>query len=402
MKRFGLLGEKTSHSFSPQIHSVYGDYEYKLYNVELENLAEFIKKCEFDGLNVTIPYKQTVIPYCSELSPIAARLNSVNTITVKNDGTLYGDNTDYKGFLYMLKKTDISIKNKKVLVLGSGGASHTVCAVCKDEDAKEVIVVSRKGNANYDNLHLHSDAEIIINTTPVGMYPNNGYSPVNLALFPNCKAVADLIYNPQKTALLLQAEKLRLHYVNGMTMLAAQAKYSSEQFTGNNLDDSLIEKAVETVSNSMRNIVLIGMPGCGKSSVGLRIAKEKEKKFLDTDQMIIEKTGKKPADIIISDSEPMFREIEKMIVLEAGKSTASIIATGGGVVLDQRNIDALRQNGVIVFIERDLDNLATTNRPLSKNIEDLYKFRYPHYKNCADIVIDGNGSVYETVNKISF
>ncbi|HAN20505.1 MAG: hypothetical protein A2Y15_00015 [Clostridiales bacterium GWF2_36_10] len=398
-KHFGLVGEKVSHSFSPQIHSVYGDYEYKLYTVEPENLGTFLEKREFDGLNVIIPYKQSVIPYC-KLSPIAKRLNAVNTITVQPDGTLYGDNTDYKGFLYTFQKANITVIGKKVLVLGNGGSSHTICAACEDVGASEVIVVSRSGSVNYDNLYLQADAEIIINTTPVGMYPDNKKSPINLTDFPKCKAVVDIIYNPQKTTLLLQAEKLGLNYVNGMPMLAAQAKYSSEQFTGGKLDDSLIEKAVKKVSNTMRNIVLIGMPGCGKSSIGKLLADEKAKNFLDTDEMIIEKTGRTPAEIIKSDGEPVFRVIERMIVSEAGKQTSSVIATGGGVVLDERNIDSLRQNGILIFINRDIDMLDMTDRPLSKNLEELYKIRKPLYEKYADIIVDGNSSISDVASDI--
>lgn len=403
MKTFGLLGERLGHSFSPQIHSVFGDYEYKLFPVAPEAIDAFFTKREFDGINVTIPYKQTVIPYCQSLSPIAERLHSVNTITTLPDGTLYGDNTDYKGFLYMLRNADISVKGKKVLVLGSGGSSHTVCTTCEDEGASEIIVFKRADIDNYVNLKLDSDIQIIINTTPVGMYPDNGKCPVNLSDFPNCEAVCDLIYNPQKTVLLLQAEKLNINYVNGMTMLVAQARYSSEQITGVPLDDTIIEKAVRTVSSSMQNIVLIGMPGCGKSSVGKILAKKLNKRFFDSDEIITKVFEQSPADIIKNEGEPNFREKESTVIAEAGKATASVISTGGGVVLNEKNMDSLRQNGIIFFIDRSLDKLETSGRPLSNGanaLQSLYEYRLPLYRKYADYIIDGNGSIYETAKNI--
>lgn len=399
---FGLLGEKLTHSFSPLIHSVYGDYEYRLFPLPPEKVPDFLAQRAFDGINVTIPYKQTVIPYCDSLSPIAVRLNSVNTITVKN-GRLCGDNTDYAGFLYLLKKGGITLKGKKVLILGSGGSSHTVNAVSADEGAREIIIVSRTGKVNYENITRHPDAEVIINTTPVGMYPNNGKSPVDLNLFPNLEAVIDIIYNPQRTALLLQAEKRGLKHINGMPMLAAQAKYAAELFTGTRLDDALIEKAVDLVSKSTRNIVLIGMPGSGKSSIGKMLASRLGMKFLDTDEMVREMTGRTPSKIIKSDGEPAFREIERQAAQEAGKRTSAVIATGGGIILDERNIDSLRQNGLLIFLDRSLEKLDTSGRPLSSSFEalkKLYEIRYPLYQKYADLTIDSNSDLETTAKKI--
>ncbi len=400
--KYGLLGGKLAHSFSPLIHSVYGNYEYTLFPVAPEDLSSFFRERCFDGINVTIPYKQTVIPFCDNLSPIAKRLNSVNTITVKND-VLCGDNTDYAGFSYLLKKGGITVQGKKTLILGSGGSSHTVQAVCEDEGAREIVVVSRTGKVNYENLFSHADAEVIINTTPVGMYPDNGKSPVDLGQFPKLEAVADIIYNPQRTALLLQAEKLGVKHINGMPMLAAQAKYSSELFTGTSLDDALIEKAVDVVSKATRNIVFIGMPGSGKSTIGAMIAKKLGRKFFDTDKMVKKISGRTPAEIIKTDGEPTFREIEKQAALEAGKQTSAVIATGGGIVLDDRNIDALRQNGYLIFLDRYIDNLETKNRPLSSGadaLKKLYDKRYPLYKKYADMTVDSNSDLKVTVEKI--
>ena len=401
--RFGLIGRTLKHSFSPQIHLVYGDYEYKLIPLEPEQLETFFAKRDFDGINVTIPYKQAVIPFLSSLSPVAERLGSVNTITVAADGSLAGDNTDYKGFSYTLKKGDISVAGKKVLVLGSGGSSSTICAVCEDKGARELVVVSRSGKVNYDNIIEHSDAEIIVNTTPVGMYPDNGKSLVMLRCFPRCTAVIDLIYNPLKTNLLLQAEKMGIKHINGLSMLAAQAKYSSELFTGCMLDDSLIEKAVDSVKQKMSNIVLIGMPGCGKSSIGKEIAKRTGKAFLDTDEMVRKSCGKTPAEIIRTEGEPAFRTKEQLAAEEAGICTGTVIATGGGIILSSRNIDALRQNGVIYFLDRDISKLDTTSRPLSAGsgkLAELFNVRYLLYKKYADFIINGNGSITETADLI--
>lgn len=400
--RFGLLGEKLGHSFSPLIHSVYGDYEYNLFPVAPTDLpAFFVNRC-FDGINVTLPYKQAVIPYCDVLSPVAKRLNSVNTITVK-DGLLYGDNTDFAGFSYLLKKGGIIVKGKKVLILGSGGSSHTVQAVCEDEGAKEIIVVSRTGKVNYENITLHSDADVIFNTTPVGMYPNNGKSPVDLTLFPKLEAVADIIYNPQRTALLLQAEKQGIKTINGISMLAAQAKYAAELFTGTSLEDALIEKAVATVNKQTRNIVFIGMPGSGKSSIGRIIAQKLGKRFIDTDELVREMTGRAPSDIIKTDGEPVFREIERQAAIEAGKQTSAVIATGGGIILDERNIDSLRQNGFLIFLDRSIEKLEIRNRPLSSGMDalkKLYEIRYSLYKKYADMTVDSNTTLQETAEKI--
>ncbi len=402
MKRFGLIGKKLAHSLSPQIHSVYGDYEYKLFPLEPGELDGFFRERAFDGLNVTIPYKQTVIPYLSSLSPVAQRLNSVNTVTVDNNGSLHGDNTDFFGFVYTLERAGIDVSGKKVLVLGSGGSSHTVCAVCEDKGADRITVVSRSGSANYNNLHAYSDSEVIINTTPVGMYPSNGKSPIDLSAFPHCEAVCDLIYNPMKTALLLQAEKLGLLHTNGMSMLAAQAKYSSELFTGASLEHSLIEIAIDRANGIIRSIVLIGMPGCGKSSVGVALANRLGKVFLDTDDIVKINTDKTPAQLIRSEGENIFRDAESEAAIQAGKATGAVIATGGGIVLKESNMDALRQNALVVFIDRDLHRLATSDRPLStgKNtLKKLWEQRLPLYKKYADIVIDGNASITEVAEK---
>ena len=265
MLHCGLLGETLGHSYSPMIHHELADYDYRLFEVPKGELDRFLKSGTWDGLNVTIPYKKAVVPYCAELSEAAAKLQSVNTIVRRPDGTLYGDNTDLYGFLYMVRRSGIDPAGKKALVLGSGGASVTVKAALEQLGAS-VTVISRSGPDNYDNLDRHADARIIANTTPVGMYPRNGAAAVDLRQFPHCEGVLDIVYNPARTALILQAEELGIPHASGLSMLVAQAKRSSEQFSGTVIDNSVLERVERTVNSHLRNIILIGMPGCGKST----------------------------------------------------------------------------------------------------------------------------------------
>ena len=272
MKRCGLLGEKLGHSYSPAIHAELADYEYRLYEVAPEKLGEFLTGGGFDGMNVTIPYKKAVIPYCAKLSPIAQKLQSVNVLVRREDGTLYGDNADAYGFAGMVRASGVQIDGKKTLVLGSGGASSTVCAVLEEMGARSVTIISRKGEDNYNNLDRHADAEVIVNTTPVGMYPNCGVSPVDLSLFPKLEGVLDIVYNPARTAFVLQAEKLGIPYMSGLYMLVAQAKRTAEVFENRDIPDSETERIWKKLSLEMQNIVLVGMPGSGKSTIAVRIS----------------------------------------------------------------------------------------------------------------------------------
>ena len=269
----GLLGRKLGHSYSPQIHACLGDYSYTLFEKEPEEVADFLKSGDFTGLNVTIPYKKTVIPYLDELSPAAKKLGAVNTVVRREDGTLFGHNTDYFGFASLLKRSGLDVAGKKVLVLGSGGASNTVTAVLTGLGA-EAVVISRSGENNYENLQRHEDAAVIVNATPVGMYPNTGVSPVDLKRFPMLEGVLDVIYNPARTQLLLDAEAFQIPCANGLWMLVAQAKESAEYFTGKSIDDAVIAKIYGTLAAQMANIVLIGMPGCGKSTIGALLAEK--------------------------------------------------------------------------------------------------------------------------------
>ena len=398
--RYGLLGKKLGHSYSKPIHEQLGGYSYQLF--EREDAGKFLTEEDFAGINVTIPYKETVIPYCAELSPRAQSIGSVNTILRRNDGTLYGDNTDYYGFQYMLKKAGADPKGKKALVLGSGGASKTVCAVLKDAGAEEVVVISRNGENNYNNLEKHYDAELIVNTTPVGMYPVCDASPMDLMPFVKCSAVLDVIYNPAKTELLLQAEELGKTAVNGLSMLVAQAKRACELFMGEDIPDGKIDTITENIRKSTQNIVLIGMPGCGKSSVGKRLAELLGRPFYDNDEEIVKRAGKNIPEIFAQDGEEAFRKLESEVFAELTAKSGLVIAAGGGIVTRSENKRSLRRNSLCVWLKRDLAELDTAGRPVSqaKGVQKIYEERLPLYLDFAEKEYDNTG-ICETAERIA-
>lgn len=402
MLKCGLLGEKLGHSYSPQIHSMLADYEYKLFEKSPEELEAFLKSGEFDGLNVTIPYKKAVMPYCAELSPTAAQIGSVNTIVRRSDGSLYGDNTDAFGFENLILHNGIEVKGKKALVLGTGGASVTAQAVLKNLGASEVVVISRRGEDNYENIAKHADAEIVANTTPVGMYPNNGKAAVDLTQFPKLSGVLDVVYNPARTALLLQAERLGIPCAGGLYMLVSQAKRSCELFTEKSIPDSEIDRIECVLSHQMQNIVIIGMPGSGKTTVSTMLAEKLGRKIFDTDTIVSENAGMTIPEIFAVQGEAGFRRLETEATAEVGKLSGNIISTGGGVVTVADNYGLLHQNGVIVWIERDTNKLARDGRPisLSSDLNELYAARLPLYDRFADIKADNNGDINDTVNAI--
>ncbi len=397
----GLLGRHLTHSYSPKIHSRLGTYQYDLFPVEPENLEGFFKKKHFDGINVTMPYKKAVIPYCDELSPQAQRLGSVNTIIKANDGRLIGHNTDYFGFASLLKNSALSVSGKKVLVLGSGGAAVTVEAVLQEQNAN-VIIISRYGENNYQNLDLHKDASVIVNATPVGMYPDNGAAAIDLSLFLQLEGVIDLIYNPARTKLLLDAEKRGLIAENGLWMLIAQAKESAEWFTGTKISDSRISEIYEILKSQMENIVLIGMPGCGKSTVGALLAEKTRRTFVDVDAAIVAKAGISIPEIFANSGEAVFRELETSVLGEICKGSGLVIATGGGCVTRAENYPLLHQNGKIIWLKRDISNLPTDGRPLSQNnnLVEMYHKRAPLYSAFADLTVDNNTSPEITAERI--
>lgn len=399
---YGLIGRKLGHSYSPQIHAILGDYTYNIYEMEENEVGDFLQKRDFDAINVTIPYKKTVMPFLDKIDDAAMKIGSVNTIVKEKDGTLTGYNTDYYGFTYMLRKGGIDVKDKKVLVLGDGGASLTVQSVVRDLGARELVVASLFTETNYDHLDPHFDSEVIINATPVGMYPNNLESLVDLDNFPFLSGVADVIYNPERTKLILEAQKRGIPCISGLYMLSAQAKKAAEYFFDTKFDDAVIDKIVKKLSFELTNIILVGMPGCGKTTVGTALAEHYGRKLVDTDELIVQKAGKSIPDIFAEQGEKGFRAIEAEVVREVGKEKELVIATGGGVIVTPENHDALRQNGTVIFINRNIDVLPKDGRPLSlqNDLRDMYEKRLPLYRSICHHEIDGNGTVEEVARRI--
>ena len=319
----------------------------------------------------------------------------------REDGTLYGDNADAYGFAGMVRASGIQIDGKKTLVLGSGGASSTVCAVPEEMGARSVTIISRKGEDNYNNLDRHADAEVIVNTTPVGMYPNCGVSPVDLSLFPKLEGVLDIVYNPARTAFVLQAEKLGIPYMSGLYMLVAQAKRTAEVFENRDIPDSETERIWKKLSLEMQNIVLVGMPGSGKSTVAARLAEKIDRIALDSDAEIEEKNGMSCAQLIEKHGEAEFRELESEAIAALGKRSGAVIATGGGCVTREENYDLLHQNGIIFWLKRNIDQLPREGRPLSAgDLAAMYDRRKACYERFADHIVDNNGTVEDTVQAI--
>ncbi len=398
----GLLGRKLGHSYSPAIHTMLGDYEYKLYEKAPEELEAFLREGDFSGLNVTIPYKKTVLHCCSQLSPTAAAIGSVNTLLRLPDGSLYGDNTDAYGFEYLLREAGAEPKGEKALILGSGGAMLALRHVLEKRGAY-VTVISRTGEDNYENLSRHSDAALIVNATPVGMYPDNMRAPIDLGLFPRCRWVLDIVYNPMRTALLMQAESLGISCGGGLPMLVAQAKRSGELFTGAAIDDGAVPRICRALALREQNIALIGMPGSGKTTVGKALAQRLARPFADLDDEICAKAGMSIPEIFAAVGEEGFRRMETDALRELGKRSGWVIATGGGCVTRPENYPLLRQNSRIVWLQRDISELPTEGRPLSEGLgaAELFRRREPLYRGFADAAADNSGSIAETVNSIT-
>ena len=351
---------------------------------------------------MTIPYKKLAAARCDALSPEARLLGSVNTLIRRPDGTLYGDNTDYFGFRRMALQSGMPVLGKKALVLGSGGASVTVCAVLRELGAASVTVISRSGPDNYQNLDRHRDAQLLVNTTPVGMYPACPASPVELQAFPACEGVLDIVYNPARTGLVLQAEALGIPSCSGLPMLAAQAKRSRELFTGQPIPESEIDRAVALLRQRLENIILIGMPGCGKSTVAAALGERLGRPVLDADQVIAEQAGMSIPEIFARQGEAGFRALETRVLAELGKRSGILLATGGGCVTRAENYPLLHQNGTIFWLQRSLDALPTQGRPISQAtpLDALYARREPLYRRFADRIIDNNGPLAETLKQM--
>lgn len=395
--KYGLIGEHLKHSYSCEIHAQIADYEYELHEIPPSGLGGFLKKREFNAINVTIPYKQDVIPYLDEISDTAKRIGAVNTIVNRN-GRLYGDNTDFAGMLALAKHIGVDMKGKKVLILGTGGASKTGHALAEYMGAQSVFYVSRSGkdgSITYEQaVTEHSDAQIIINATPVGMFPKQDGRPIDISAFPKLEGVIDAIYNPLRTNLILDAQERGIPAEGGLYMLSAQAVHASAVFRDIPLDESLVDKAFKSVKNDKQSIILIGMPSSGKTTVGRILAEKCGKQLADTDEYIVRKIGMPISDFFAKHGEAEFRKIEKETVAELSATGGRIIATGGGAVLDAENVRALKQNGVLVFLDRRPENLiATDDRPLASRrsaLEKLYAERYDIYCAAAELHIDAN------------
>ncbi len=400
--RAGLIGKKLSHSFSPAIHAELADYPYALVELDEGELESFLRSGELDAFNVTIPYKKAVIPYLDELTTEAKRIGAVNTVLRRPDGALVGHNTDYAGFADLVASLGITLNGKKVLVLGSGGASLTAVCVARDMGAREVVVISRSGPDNYENIDRHADADILVNATPVGMYPNNGVSPLSLDALPRLQAVLDVIYNPARTKLLLDAAERGIPCCNGLLMLVSQARRAAEFFLGIQIADAEVERITSMLAKKTENIVLIGMPGCGKSTLGRLLATELGRAFVDLDAEIEKSAGMPIPKIFESEGEEGFRARETEITAHICRESSLVIATGGGVVTQARNLPLLRQNGRVLFLDIAPDDLPCDGRPLSmkKTPAVLYAERLPLYRSAADVTVAISRNIEENMKKI--
>lgn len=421
-KGYGLLGEKLSHSYSKLIHEKLGRYPYELFPMPPEQLPAFLAERNFAGLNVTIPYKTVVAAACDVVDPKAAVIGAINTLYFK-DGKLHGANTDYDGLAYAADHAGISFSGKKVLLLGGGGTSRTARALILDAGAKELVIAERNpskpdgvpaggvssGSMPTDGIkivdynHLPKDAEIIVNTTPVGTFPNNLESLIRLEDFVKCTGVLDVVYNPLSTMLVLKAKELGIPASGGLPMLVAQALRSAELFTGNPGLLSETDRILDQLMSELGNVVLIGMPGSGKSSFGKKLAKKLNKKFVDLDGEIAKQAGKSIPDIFARDGETAFRAMESRAAMDFGKQKGLVIATGGGVLLDPRNIPALKQNGKMIFIDRPLDSLATTGRPLSTGqaaLQEMERIRRPLYEKYQDATVVNQGPFIQVLSEL--
>ncbi len=389
--KFGLLGARLGHSFSKKIHNRLGDYKYELFERKENEIEELFKNPDIAGFNVTVPYKQTVMNYCDEIDEDALNIGAVNTV-VKNKGKSIGYNTDIDGFLFQLRTSGISVEEKKILILGEGGTSNTVYRAMEKLGAREILKFSRRGQRKFKDMSNHRDGQIIVNCTPVGMYPNNFETLVDLRDFFDLQGVMDVVYNPLRTQMILQAEELGIKNNSGLGMLVVQAKVASEYFQRTEIPDDEVSKILKEIERESENIVLIGMPGSGKSTLGRKIAKVLNRPFIDTDEEIEKAEGKSIPKIFEENGEEFFRKVETEITKEFGMQNGAVIATGGGAILKRENRLALKQNGRIYFIRRSLESLSTKGRPLSEGglskLQKLYEERRPVYEKFCDCSVD--------------
>ena len=400
--RCALIGEKLSHSCSRLIHKKFGMYSYDLVELPPDNLKEFVEHGGYDAFNVTIPYKSAIIPYIDKVETLAMQIGAINTVC-RLGGKTYGYNTDILGMAYMLKRAGIALGGKHVMIFGSGGTGKTAEMLAKKNGAASITVVSRSGSVNYKNFYELQQTQIIINTTPVGMYPYSDISLADLSKFRNLEAVADVIYNPMRTRLMLQARELNLKYAGGLYMLVAQAKYSMDIFVKNRHPDEIIEQVYKYLLSRIINIVLVGMPGSGKTSIGKAVARRERRRYVDSDAEIVASEGRAITEIFAEKGEEYFRKKEKQTLFLLGSQNGMVISTGGGAVLDRENYYSLKANGRIYYLEREITDLATRGRPLSTGTEALKKLleqREPLYKAFADVTVENDGDFFSCVDKI--
>lgn len=402
--QYGCIGEHLVHSFSKEIHNKIGNYDYILREVARDDLDNFMTERDFAAINVTIPYKQAVIPYLEEMSDRARAIGAVNTI-VNRDGKLYGYNTDFAGMRALTERTGIAVRGKKVLILGTGGTSKTAAAVAADMGAREIYKVSRTpsgGVIGYDEAYArHSDAEVIINTTPCGMYPKCDGIPIEPEKFPHLEGVADAIYNPLRSNLVRRAAATGAAASGGLYMLVAQAVAAAELFFDTTYEKSVTESVYREILAAKENIVLIGMPACGKSTVARLLAEHTGRRVYDTDALIVEREGMEITDIFAKYGEEYFRNAESAVIHDISQTGGCIIATGGGAVLREKNISALKSNGKVYFIDKPLEELMPTDdRPLASSAEAIrkrYSERYAIYCAAADEITAASGDFSSTL-----
>ncbi len=394
--QYGLIGAKLGHSYSVPIHAQLGDYDYRLYERTEEAFVELLKRRDFRGLNVTIPYKRLAFEHCDALSDTAREVGCVNTLVVREDGSLYGHNTDIGGFIALARRAGVEIADKKVAILGSGGTSLTARAACRRLGAGKIVVVSRRGPVDYAALYReHADAQVLVNTTPVGMYPNNGQSAADLSRLSRLEGVLDVIYNPDRTALVLDAEARGIPAEGGLYMLVGQAREAAELFTGRAIPESETERIYRQLRDAALNLILIGMPGSGKSRIGRALSRRMNRPLVDLDGEIVRRAGKSIPEIFAQDGEAAFRALEHDVICDACREKGRIVATGGGAVLREDNVRAMRQNGRLMLLTRSLDALPLDGRPLSKSPEalrEMWRVREPYYRGAADFTIENDAA----------
>ena len=393
MKQYGCIGKKLTHSFSKEIHAKLADYPYELIELREEDVAPFFTKKEFAAVNVTIPYKQTVIPYLDCVSEIASRIGAVNTVVNKN-GKLYGYNTDYYGMKALIERIGVDLAGKKVLVLGTGGTSKTARVLASDLGASQILTVSRRKTEEFityeEAVADHSDAQVIINTTPSGMYPDCDSKPIDIDPFRQLEGVVDVVYNPLRTNLILDAKARGIKAEGGLYMLVMQAVVAVEKFLDTSVPKETADRVYASIFAAKENVVLTGMPGSGKSTVG-KLLDIPGFAFFDTDAEIEKRCGCAIKDLIGEKGEPYFRDLETKVIRDISRESCRIISTGGGAILREENVRYLKQNGKLFFLDADLGRLqATDDRPLSdteEKLKKLYDARIGIYRGTADVTV---------------